>query len=65
MKLKDYLDKNGISRRQFAADIGVHQDAVFRWQRGAIPRKEILTKIVEVTDGKVRPVDFIEVRQAS
>ena len=60
MKLKDYLDENGIARHRFAAILGVHTDAIFRWQRGAVPRKAVMARIVEATGGQVQPSDFYQ-----
>lgn len=58
MTLDDYLKSLGITEAQFADRIGAHQSTVNRLRAGSIPSKELMAKIVEVTDGRVRADDF-------
>lgn len=59
MQITDWLTKNDISDADFAAQIGVTRQALWRYKSGdRIPRRGILTKIQEVTGGQVLPADF-------
>lgn len=58
MQLREYLKKEKITQEQFAEMIGVTQGIVTRWCRGAIPRIELMTKILVATQGKVTANDF-------
>ena len=61
MKLVDYLLANNIRRTDFADMVGVSQSYVTQLCQGQIwPGREIVTKILEVTDGQVTPNDFVE-----
>ena len=63
MKLKQYLDKYEINRREFAALLDVDTVTLYRWETGRrFPRKHIL-QIMEATKNKVTANDFIEARQ--
>lgn len=58
MTLDNYLKGVGLTEAQFADRIGVHQSTVNRLRAGSIPSKELMARIVEVTDGHVRADDF-------
>lgn len=60
-KLELWIEKSGKTQEQIAADLGVTQGSVSRWCAGeAIPRPEMMQKIVEYTGGEVQPNDFYE-----
>lgn len=63
MKLRAYLDTNGLNHTQFAALIGVSKTTVGRWlsSNGRVerPRWHQLAKIKLVTDGAVTADDFM------
>jgi len=60
-KLELWIEKSGKTQEQIAADLGVTQGSVSRWCLGlAIPRPEMMAKIVEYTGGEVQPNDFYE-----
>ena len=66
MKLGNYLAQPHIDRQQFARLLGVHIDSLYKWERGdRIPRKDMLAKIAEHTDGAVTPGDFFDFQKAS
>lgn len=59
MNLRSYLTASGISESAFGARIGVSQAAVNRYVRRArIPTPQIMSRIVEATDGQVTANDF-------
>ena len=59
MKLATYLEANAIRPAAFAELLGVDTSTVYRLKAdGQIPTPELMRKIVEVTDGAVRPDDF-------
>lgn len=59
MVLSDYLKHSGNTVAEFAAKIGVTQEAVRMWLRGdRKPRFDTLEAIAQVTEGRVLPNDF-------
>lgn len=61
MKLKTYLEKEGITASDFALRIGVAPSTVTRSARGeAIPSPETMRAIAQATNGQVTPGDFYE-----
>jgi len=59
MKLKDFLEKEGISNAEFAKRIGVSKMTISRYVRGeAIPKPDIMRRIVKDTKNKVTANDF-------
>ncbi|MFC5423241.1 helix-turn-helix domain-containing protein [Bosea eneae] len=66
MKLAEYLRTRDMKPAEFARIVGTHRQNVSRWMNGiAVPRPDDLRKILEVTDGKVTPNDFITLAEAS
>jgi DNA-binding transcriptional regulator YiaG len=62
MKLHAYLEKNGIKPTQFANDVKVGKDAVYKWLSGdKRPTEENLIKIATVTKGQVTANDFYDI----
>lgn len=62
MTLREYLKSNGISDADFAATMGgcVTERAVRKWRYGeTMPRLPEAVRIEVVTDGKVKPDDFV------
>lgn len=58
MKFDTYLERNHLTDAAFARVIGVSREAVRRYRGGRIPTREIMRRIVDVTDGLVTPNDF-------
>jgi hypothetical protein len=61
-KLADYLNETGISRHDFAKQIGVSSEAVRIWlvsETDRMPQRPILARIVEATNGRVTGLDFL------
>jgi transcriptional regulator with XRE-family HTH domain len=59
MQLAIYLEQNNISDSDFADQIGVERQAVYRYRSGQrFPEKTILHKIFEATNGAVTANDF-------
>lgn len=54
-----WIKDAGMTQEQVARDLGVTQGSVSRWCSGeAIPRYEVMAKIIEMTKGFVMPNDF-------
>ena len=61
MKLQKYREETmKVSRSEFADMIGVGRNAIYRYENGDIPSKEIIKKIYKRTRGKVSANDFHE-----
>lgn len=59
MLLSEYLASHAIDPAEFARRIGVTAESVRRYSRGTrIPRKPIILRISEATDGAVLATDF-------
>ena len=59
MKLADYLEKNALSRQEFADRIGVSTETIRLYLAGErTPRRKQMTAITEQTGGKVTANDF-------
>lgn len=59
MKLKQYLDENGIRPSFFARKLDVTKSQMSVWFSGkVIPRKEMIKKIEKLTAGKVKIIDW-------
>ena len=60
MRLKTYLKINEIRVARFAESLSVTKQAVYKWIEGStFPRRNVLSKILKVTNGDVTPVDFM------
>jgi transcriptional regulator with XRE-family HTH domain len=66
MQLETYLEKNGLSLRDFADRIGVANAGVVSKyaNRLQVPRPKIMAAIVRETNGSVQPNDFYPVAAA-
>ena len=61
MKLKKWRKSANLTLVQLAEAVGVSDIAIGRYERGErIPQREIMAKIVRVTDGAVTSTDFYE-----
>lgn len=61
MKLSRYLTANKIPQWKFAETIGVNQSYVSQLCHGIIwPSREMMVKIADATDNKVRANDFVD-----
>lgn len=59
MTLADWLSKNDLSATDFAKTIGCAQATVQRYIAGKrIPEPDMMSAIVEATQGAVTPNDF-------
>lgn len=59
MTLAQFLDQNKLTDTAFAAQIGVTAEAVRRYRNGArTPKRAVLAKISDATQGAVQPGDF-------
>ena len=60
MKLSDWLKENGVLRKDFAARIDVSPSYITAMCDGSVwPGRGVLESVVEATDGKVQPNDFL------
>lgn len=61
MKIKEYLEKYGMTLQQMADELGVTAPAVLNYRDGRIPKDpEIVRKIVKLTNGEVSYADLYE-----
>ena len=61
MRLRQYFTANNLDIASFAKSIGVSPEAVRLWLAGKrVPRRRLLKRIVEATDGAVQANDFHE-----
>lgn len=61
MKLKTYMDKTGLKDAQMGKLIGRSQSVINRLRNGAAkPSFEVLVALEKVTNGQVKPSDFVE-----
>ncbi len=59
MKLSDYLQREKMTQAQFAELVGAHPITVNKWATGnAMPRRALVARITEVTNGEVTPADL-------
>jgi len=62
MKLKNWLEKQGLTNREFAKMLNVSDSAIHRWtardDASRMPRLEHMIAIQKATGGKVKPQDF-------
>jgi DNA-binding transcriptional regulator YiaG len=60
MTLKDYLNRNNLTRAGFARSLGVTPTTVRNWNAGRrMPRGAHMIGIVAATGGMVTPNDFL------
>lgn len=59
MKLKKYLEGEGLTPFTFGPKINVHPMTVYRYLRGTTPTVEIAKRIIDVSDGKVALEDLV------
>ena len=61
MQLRQYLKVKNLTAEKFGILTGVSKHAVGKWcRRERFPRPEVMSKIIEVTEGAVGPEDFYE-----
>jgi transcriptional regulator with XRE-family HTH domain len=63
--LTQYLAKSGTTQSRFAESIRVSQATVSRYLSGSLPSAAVMARILDVTDGEVRPDHFFEASQSS
>ena len=64
MQLNKYFELSTVDRKQFAENLGVHLDTVYKWERGErLPRREMLRQIFDITGGAVTANDFVGIRE--
>ncbi len=60
MKLQDYITQSGLTDAQFAERVGVSQPHINKIRRGVVsPSLSVAERIMEATNGKVTPNDFL------
>lgn len=71
MLLKTWRRRAGLTNRQLAEKLAVGEEAVRRYQLNhdhpecQVPSRPVMLRIVEVTEGKVKPNDFYLSRSAA
>ena len=56
-----YRDSRGITQAELAAELSVTQSTVARWESGAMPARDMLARIAELTRGQVMPNDWLDI----
>lgn len=64
MKLADWLATEKLSDEEFAARIDTTRQAVWRYRTGRIPKREVMSRISQATNGDVQPADFYDLQVA-
>ena len=63
MKFNDFLEEERWSVAKIAKEFNVPVPTVAKWKHnGVIPRKELVVKIYEFTEGRVTPNDFYGIK---
>ena len=61
MQLEKWIEEENKTQQEVAEALGTTQGCVSRWCAGtAIPRPKMMTKIIDLTSGKVTANDFFE-----
>lgn len=62
MKLDKWLKNNNITTERFGKKVGVSRSQIHKYaHEGAIPRRQIMHKILEITQKEVTPNDFFDI----
>lgn len=61
MNIAAYRDSRGITQAELAAELSVTQSTVARWEAGAMPARDMLARIAELTRGQVMPNDWLDI----
>lgn len=66
MKLVTWRKSNGLSQPQLAERLGLKSRvSVARYERGRIPEKNVLERIIELTGGRVTANDWFDVPEVT
>jgi len=61
MKIAKLIEERGLTNREAAKQLGVHEALLWRWVRGlVIPRPHNMHKIQAWSGGQVMPADFYD-----
>jgi len=59
MTLEEWRKQQGLTQAELADRLGLEsRQSVYRYEKGQLPRRTMLNKIKELTDGKVTANDF-------
>ena len=60
MKLSDWRNEQGLSREKLAEMLGLKggRMTVGRYEDGRLPERDVMERIIKLTDGKVMPNDW-------
>lgn len=59
MKLRCWLKIHNLTEAEFAVSIRVSQSSVSRYVAGRMPRRNVMSRIVAATGGRVTANDFL------
>lgn len=59
MKLEKWRIKNDVSQGELARRLNTDQQRISQWEKGSMPRPNIMRAIMRLTKGAVTPNDFI------
>ncbi len=63
MRLEEYLEERGISKTEFSRRCKISISTIFNIMRSKNIRLDVAMKIVNYTEGKVRPEDLLPKKQ--
>lgn len=59
MRLREFLKSNNLQMAQFGEQIGTTGPTVCRIAGGQVPRRDLMVRIYEATNGQVTPNDLV------
>lgn len=63
--LKAWRKRNGLTQTDVGIAIGVLKSAVCRYEQGRAPEWKVMLRIHELTDGEVKPNDWLPLGKTS
>lgn len=59
MHLRDFLDENGLNLAEFGNLVGTTGATICRIVNGQVPRRDLMVRIHQATNGLVTPNDLV------
>lgn len=59
MHLRDFLEENGLNLAEFGSLVGTTGATICRIVNGQVPRRDLMVRIHEATNGLVTPNDLV------
>lgn len=61
MKLKDYIESSGMTKRFFAKKLGISYAMLFKYFHGQKSSKFVARYVEEITDGNVTAMEMMQI----